>query len=80
MYLCAISVILRIFQIVEFMHRCYPSNPQMGEVSNPSLVEKFLSHRESQYPISLAVIYAQVLVLLVSVGVQKLQILLSSPP
>lgn len=66
MYVCAIYVILHIFQIVEYMHRCYHSNPQMGEVSDLSMVEKFLSHRESCYPISLTVTYVRVLVLLVS--------------
>lgn len=66
MYVCAIYVVLHIFQIVEYMHRCYHSNPQMGEVSDLSMVEKFLSHRESYYPISLTVTYVRVLVLLVS--------------
>lgn len=65
MYVCAIYVILHIFQIVEYMHRGYHSNPQMGEVSDLSMVEKFLSHRESYYPISLTVTYVRVLVLLV---------------
>lgn len=49
MYHCAISVILRIFQIVDAS--IYASmlsfKSSKGEVSVFSLVEKFLSHRES---------------------------------